>query len=275
MDTNPEDETSYTIQYQQAFLKNVENHYCAKHRLLLVKKLDSLPKSNPIPSAMVTGSCQSSCDSYDFSSDDEEWLTLTKVADITLERSDLSACLLTAPRLPLHLPPEAPKNCGQINPNLNIYHSDQMEICSTFWVPDTTDWLRQQEETPSKYTDFCYMPRNTFSIIPHRIGLEASFSPERDVIGWRQSKTAGKTLHNEVVVRQFALANNRIQAGADPELKTKNTENHSEIQKEAEERKLHRITMVDDFMVMWQGSQNLPATQKVGRGQHKQMPSVS
>jgi hypothetical protein len=31
MDINPEDETSYTTQYQEAFLKSVENEYCAKH----------------------------------------------------------------------------------------------------------------------------------------------------------------------------------------------------------------------------------------------------
>jgi len=31
MDINPEDETSYTTQYQVAFLKYVENEYYAKH----------------------------------------------------------------------------------------------------------------------------------------------------------------------------------------------------------------------------------------------------
>jgi len=32
MDINPEDEISYTTQYQEAFLMYVENEYCAKHR---------------------------------------------------------------------------------------------------------------------------------------------------------------------------------------------------------------------------------------------------
>jgi len=32
IDINPEDETSYTTQYQEAFLKYVENEYCAKHQ---------------------------------------------------------------------------------------------------------------------------------------------------------------------------------------------------------------------------------------------------
>jgi len=39
MDTTPEDETSYTAQYQEAFLKYVENEYCAKHRRAPVNKL--------------------------------------------------------------------------------------------------------------------------------------------------------------------------------------------------------------------------------------------
>jgi hypothetical protein len=41
MDINPEDETSYTTQYQEAFLKYVENEYCAKHRRVPVIKLQS------------------------------------------------------------------------------------------------------------------------------------------------------------------------------------------------------------------------------------------
>jgi len=31
MDINPEDETSYTTQYKEAFLKYMKNEYCAKH----------------------------------------------------------------------------------------------------------------------------------------------------------------------------------------------------------------------------------------------------
>jgi len=31
MEINPEDETSYTTQYQEAILKYVENEYCTKH----------------------------------------------------------------------------------------------------------------------------------------------------------------------------------------------------------------------------------------------------
>jgi hypothetical protein len=31
IDVNPEDETSYPTQYEQAFLKTVENEYCGKY----------------------------------------------------------------------------------------------------------------------------------------------------------------------------------------------------------------------------------------------------
>jgi hypothetical protein len=145
MDINPEDETSYTTQYQEAFLKYVENEYCAKHRRVPVNKPETLPSSNLVPSATDSGSYQSSFDPYDVSRDDEDYLTPNTVAETTPERSDCAARILTTTRLYLNSPPEAPKNWGQINQNLNDYHSDPMEISSTFWVPDITDWWRQQD----------------------------------------------------------------------------------------------------------------------------------
>jgi hypothetical protein len=96
---------------------------------------------------------------------------------------------LTAARLYSNSPPEASKNWGQINPNLNDYHSDPIEISSTFWIPDITDWWRQQEETHSKYADLSNIASDIFSIIPHGVGVEASVSFGQDIIGWRQSKT--------------------------------------------------------------------------------------
>jgi len=71
MDIDPEDEISYTIQYQEAFLKYVENQYCTKHRRVPVNKLETVPSSNLVSSAMASGSYQSSFDPYDSSSDDE------------------------------------------------------------------------------------------------------------------------------------------------------------------------------------------------------------
>jgi hypothetical protein len=121
----------------------------------------------------------------------------------------------------------------------------------------------------STYADLSNVACDIFSIIPHGVGVEVSFSLGRDVIGRRQSKTTGETLHQKVVVRQFARANNGILGGTDPELDTMNTENDLKKKKEAEERKLHRMAKIRDFLEMWQGSQNLRATQKESRAQNK------
>jgi len=52
MDINPEDETSYTTQYNEAFLKYVENEYCVKHRHVPVNKPETIPSSSLVPSTM-------------------------------------------------------------------------------------------------------------------------------------------------------------------------------------------------------------------------------
>jgi len=82
-------------------------------------------------------------DSNDFSWDDIEYLTPNNVAETTAERNNCTACFLTAARLYLHLPPEASKFLVQINPNLNNYHSIPMEISSTVYILDITDWWHQ------------------------------------------------------------------------------------------------------------------------------------
>ena len=175
MDIIPEDEISYTTQYQEAFVYYVENEYFAKHRCVPVIKHDSQRSSDLIPSAMVLGSCQSCFHPYDLSSGDDEYLTPNNVAETTPGRNDLTARLSTPTRLYLNLPPEAPMNRGQINPNVNDYHSAPMEISSTFRLPDITDWWRQEEETHQKYTDRSNVARDIFSVIPHGVGVEASF----------------------------------------------------------------------------------------------------
>jgi len=194
MDINAEDETSYATQYQEAFLSYVENEYCAKHQHVRVNELETVLSSNLVRSAMASGSYQSSFDPYDSSSNDEEYLTPNNVAETTAGRSNRTARLLTAARLYMNLPPAAWMNRGHNNPNLNDYHSDQMEISCTFWIPDITDWWHQQEEPDSLYADLSNVARDIFSMIPHGVRVEASFSLGRDVIGWRQSKTKGKTL---------------------------------------------------------------------------------
>jgi len=274
MDINPEDETSYTTQYQQAFLKYVENEYCTKHRRLPVIKPETIPNTNLVSSAVASRSGQSSYDPYDLSRNDEEYLMPNTVAEMTPGRSDHAARLLTATRLYLNSPLELPQNWGQINPNLNDYHSDPMKIGSTFWLPDISDSWQQQEEMHSNDADLFNEARDIFSMIPDGVGVEASFSLGRDVIGWRQSISTGETLREQIVVRQFTPAKNGSLAADDPILDSTSTDNDTKMKREVEEITLQRMAKVHNLLAMWQGSQNLHATQKELHTQNEQMTAV-
>jgi len=274
MDINPDDETSYTTQYPEAFLTYVENEYCAKSQCVPVYKHECLPSTNLVPSATASRSCQSSFDPYDLSSDDEEYLMPNNVAGMTPGQSGRAARLLTAARFHLDSLPDAPRNWGQIHPNPSYCHSEPMKISSPFCLPDSYDWWRQQEITHSKYADLSNVARDIFSIIPHGVRVVASCSLGRDAIGWRQSTTTGETLQEVVVVTQCALANIGILAGADPEFDITHTQNHFEMIIEAEDSKLHIMAMVHNCLEMCQGSQNLRATQKESHARIKQMTAV-
>jgi len=163
---------------------------------------------------------------------------------------DCAVYLLTAARLYLISPPESPKNWGQIISNLNDYHSNPMVISSTFCIPDITDQRRQQEEMHWKYANHSNVACDKFTIIPYNVGLEIRFSFRWEFIGWGQSTTAAVTLREKDFLRQFAQANNGILAGDDPALNTTNTENDSEIKKDAEDSKSHRIANVHDSLEM-------------------------
>jgi hypothetical protein len=115
-------------------------------------------------------------DPYDSSCDDEKYSTPNTVAEMTSGHSDRAACSFTAAMLYFNSPPEAPKNWGHINPTLNDYHSDPMEISSTFWIPDITDWWHQQEQTNPKYAYLSNVECDIFCNIPHGVGVETSFA---------------------------------------------------------------------------------------------------
>jgi hypothetical protein len=125
---------------------------------------------------MDCGSVESSIDPYDLCSDDDTYLTNNNVAEMTPRRSDRAARLLLAAMLYLNSPPEAPKNCGQVNSKCNDYHFHPVEISSTFWLSDITNWRHQQDETHSKYTDLSNVAHNIDSIKPHGVGVEARCS---------------------------------------------------------------------------------------------------
>jgi len=110
MDTISEDETSYTTQYQQAVLKNVENEYCPNHRCVPVNQPETIPSSYLVPSTLASESGESSIDPYRLSCDNNEYLPPHNLVIMTPGQSNCAAHLLTAARPHLHSPPEAPKN---------------------------------------------------------------------------------------------------------------------------------------------------------------------
>jgi hypothetical protein len=79
------------------------------------------------------------------------------------------------------------------------------------------------------YTDLSNVAHNIFSIIPHRVGVKASFCSDRDVIGWRRSKTICETLHEVVVVRLSTRPNSGILASIDAQMDSTSTEQDSKM----------------------------------------------
>ena len=174
----------------------------------------------------------------------------------------------------LNLPPEFPQNWGQINRNYDHYHSDPADISSPFWIPAIMEWWCQQEGTYSKYANLSNIACDKFSIILPGVRVEASFSLQQHVNSWRKTKYTGETLHEIIVVMQFAQAHNGLLSSNDPALDTKNTDNDSQMKREVEHQTLHRMAKDQDCLEMWQGSQNLCATQKESHTQHKQLTAI-
>jgi len=99
IDWNPGEETFYTTQYQEAYLKNVENDYCTKHICLPVHKPESILNSNLVSSAMACRHGHSLYDLYDLSSNDANYIILNNVAEMTPRCSDCVTRLMTATSL--------------------------------------------------------------------------------------------------------------------------------------------------------------------------------
>jgi hypothetical protein len=60
------------------------------------------------------------------------------------------------------------------------------------------------EETHLKYTDPSNVAHDISSMIQHGVGVEARLSLVRDIVGWRQLKTTGETLSENVIATQYA-----------------------------------------------------------------------
>jgi len=165
IDINSDDETSYAIQSQEAFLKYVENEYCAKYWCLPVTKHKSVPSNNLCASPMASRSVQTSDKQYDLTSDNEGYLMPNNVTETMPRRSNCAAHLPTAERLYLNSPSQWPQNWWQIDPNHNDYHSDPTQSNSTYCIPDITDWWHQQEKIHSKSADLSNVAHDIISII--------------------------------------------------------------------------------------------------------------
>jgi len=149
-----------------------------------------------------------------------------------------------------------------------------MVISSTFWLLDITDWWCQWEGTYTKYANLSNVAWDIFSIIAHGIWLVARFFFERNAISWKQWNPTSKTLHENVIVRQFARADTGTLGGSDLAMDTMETEYNLELNREAKERKLHRMAKVHNKLKIWQSTQILCAIQKESRVQKKQMTAV-
>ena len=192
---------------------------------------ENVPHCNVFPSGKASRFSQSSLDLYDLSYDDEEYIMPETLAEMTPGQSDCAVYLLKATRLNLNSLSEPPKNWGQDNLNLHDYHYDPEEISSIFWIPDITDWCCQQEKPHLQDTDLSTVACGIFSIIPHGVAVEVSFSLGRDIINWRQSQTTGETLPDKFIVMRFAWAYNGIFAANRAVQDTTETENDSQLKK--------------------------------------------
>ena len=118
------------------------------------------------------------------------------------------------------------------------------------------------------------MSSDIFSIIQDGDGVEASVSLWRDVIGSMLSTATGVNHHEDVVIRQLHWSNRWIYAFDDPALGITSSETDWEMKSEAEEMKLHSMAKVQNILEIWQGSQNLHATQKESPAQNKQITAI-
>jgi hypothetical protein len=84
--------------------------------------------SHFLPPAMASGVGPWCCNVNDLSTDDDEYITPGWVASMSPGHNDHAARLLNARRLYLNSLPELRKNWEQLNPDVNNYHSDRMEI---------------------------------------------------------------------------------------------------------------------------------------------------
>jgi hypothetical protein len=122
------------------------------------------------------------------------------VAETTPAPRDYTTFLLTTARLYLNSPPDAPKYCRPINPNLNNYHSDPMKSGIIFCKPHITDWWCLDEGTHPHYAYLSNLTPNIFPIKLVGLVMKATVSHQWDVVSRGQTNsTAEYLLKNDIV----------------------------------------------------------------------------
>ena len=182
------------------------NEYYAKHRCLPVIKPERVPSINLSTSVTVAGSSQSCFDPSDLSRDDAKYIAPEYVAETTPGWTDCVARLLAAAWSNLNSPPENPKDWGQVNHNLDNYHSEPIGSSRTVSIPGITNWCHQHDKMHWRYTDLSNVERNIFYIIPHSVVVEAISSLGWDIIQCRPTQIPGRMLSGIVVGENVCMS---------------------------------------------------------------------
>jgi hypothetical protein len=270
VDWNSED--SFTQQYRNAFLDYIDSTYCSNLNTAAVNKKENVNHDPFGPPVASTASGPGSLsDPLDLSSDDEMYYASQPAQ--TPGRLSHALRLSTAARRYLDEPFVRPHQAGQVNPRLDDHLADPLASTDAFWYPDVLLWWKEQLDLHTEYAILAQVARDVFSVMPHGVGVEASFSLGRDVIGWRQGKTSGTTLRDKVVVRQYARASSGVLAGSStaPDIPE---EIDTALKQEKEDQKLHRMAKVHDFLEVWVASRKLRDGQKESRRQNPQMTAA-
>ena len=245
MNIDPKDSESYTAQYTEAFMDYWEEMYVVPQCAPQARKEDS-DSGETKTDAMYDSSSTSRSASPDVA-------YFSKSSDDFTHEPDTPACPPITPARALQqdrLMEVASKYINSVNadpaalgqhpPKTDDLKSDNLlELTAAFWKTDVAAYWRMQEDSCTEYAPLARMARDIFSVIPHGVGVEASLSLGRDVVGWRQCRTSGDTLQKKVIVRQFARSNPGIVAGAGASLENDAAAGQNE-QKE-EDKKLLQL----------------------------------
>ena len=210
MNIDPKDSESYTAQYTEAFLNYWEEMYVIPQCTRKVKVEEKDDRDTETESATYNGSSTSRSTSPDvayFSDSSDEFIhgSDPTCPPVTPARALQQDRLMEVARKYINSANADPATLGQHPPKTDDLKSDDpQEMTAAFWKPDVAAYWQAQENSLSEFAPLARMARDVFLVIPHSVGVEASFSLGRDIMGWRQCRTAGDTLQKKVVVRQFA-----------------------------------------------------------------------